>query len=118
MMKRQFSYKKQRPRKSAKQAGYRRATLLNSRDLSALEDHPARMLLLKRLAAKAGKDAAAEAIAAGVDRVYEKNGIIVRISPTGIVTPLNTLLIADPTGPKQFFTKYKPGTVLHVRRKK
>lgn len=77
--------------------------------LSQLEDSPASYQEIRSLANRAGKNAAAEAKARGLSRVYLKDNLLIKVSQSG------TSEILQPRIKREYFyIKYKPETVLHV----
>lgn len=81
----------------------------NGLSFSQLEDSPAAYQKIRRLANRAGNNAAAEARARGLSRVYLKNNVLIKVSHSG------TSEILQPRIKREYFyIKYKPETVLHV----
>jgi hypothetical protein len=81
-------------------------------DFSAVEDNPNAIKFIRKIGARAGKAAAAEAMAAGLPRLIVKDNEILKVFPDGkeIVVKGN-----KPIGGK-YFIKYKTSTVFHATK--
>lgn len=78
-----------------------------------MEDDINAFRILRNLAAHAGNNAAAEAKAAGLSRVYIRNNKdLVKVSATG-----DEIMISPKLQQVSFYVKYKPFTVLHAVKK-
>jgi preprotein translocase subunit Sec61beta len=88
----------------------RRAGLIS---FSEVEDSKDAFKTISRIVARAGKNAAAKAQAAGVARVYIRdNDSVVKLSATG-----DEVLISPKIKHKTFYVKYKTSTILHAVKK-
>ena len=82
-----------------------------SRDFSAIEDNADAFRIIRNLAAHAGQNAAAEAKARGLARVYVRNNELIKLSSEG-----DAIVIAPKITRSTFFIKYKPSTILNAVR--
>lgn len=83
-----------------------------SRDFSDVEDNAEAFQIIHILAAYAGNNAAAEAKAAGLPRVYIRNyKDLVKVSAAG------DEIAISPKVQRLFYVKYNPSIVLHAVRK-
>ena len=89
----------------------RKNNILNS-DFSSVEDNPKAIQFMRKIGMRAGKAAAAEAMAAGLPRFIIKDNEILKIFPNG-----KEILVKGkkPTGGK-YFIKYKSSTVFHATK--
>jgi len=95
-------------------AGIRRAVpaVFISHNFSDVEDNADAFDIIRALAADAGRNAAAEARAAGLSRVYIRNHKdLVRISAAG-----GEKIIHPKTRRSSYYVKYNPHTVLYALR--
>lgn len=83
------------------------------RDFSEIEDSQHAFEIIRRIAADAGKSAAAEARAAGLPLIFERNNQIIRLYSDG----KKEIVSRKPPVGNQFYFFYKPGTVLHLLKK-
>ena len=101
------SYKKKvsKPRK-------RRNTFI-SHNFSDVEDNSRATRIIRKLAAHAGNNAAAEAKAAGISRVYARNNKeLIKVSASGDV-----IAVVPKVRRSSFYVKYKPSTILRATKK-
>lgn len=91
----------------------KRLAVLHTRDFTAVEDSPMAFDIIRELAAKAGKSAAAEAKAAGLSRIFVRNNQIIRLHANGTE---EVVLAPLPKG-NQFYIQYNAPTVLHAGKK-
>jgi hypothetical protein len=90
-----------------------RRSVYLSYNLSDLEDSKNAFKIIGDLAARAGRNAAAEAKVAGLSRVYlRNNGDLVRLISTG-----EEVIISPRIKKDSFYVKYKPSTILHAVKK-
>jgi hypothetical protein len=83
-----------------------------SHNFSDVEDNAGAFEIIRELAAHAGNNAAAEAKAAGLSRVYIRNYTdLVKVSAAG-----DEILVQPRIRQPFFYVKYKPLTVLHAVR--
>lgn len=83
-----------------------------SHNFSDVEDSVEAFEMIRNLSFNAGNNAAAEAKAAGIARVYIRNyKDLIKISPAG-----DEILIHPKIRKSSFYIKYKPFTVLHAVR--
>lgn len=85
--------------------------VLISRDFSAIEDDADAFRIIRKLAVNAGQNAAAEAKALGLARVYVRDNKLVKISAKGRATGVSPKIRRA-----SFYIRYKPSTVLHAVR--
>jgi len=90
-----------------------KSSFLISRDFSDVEDAENADEIIREIAATAGKNAAAEAKAAGLPLTFIRNDEIIQVSADGKETTLQPIGSALPP----FYVKYKPFTVFHARKK-
>jgi hypothetical protein len=99
--------------KSNKGGAYPLLKKFQGKDFSEVEDSPNAFEIISEIGSLAGQGAVAEAIAAGLPRVFIRNNEIIRLLPDGTEEII--------TGPdfkgRKFYYSYKPGTVLHLRKK-
>ena len=81
-------------------------------DFSTVEDNPNAIKFIRKIGARAGKAAAAEAMAAGLPRLIVKDNEILKVYPDGKEIVLKG---KKPTGGK-YFIKYKSSTVFHATK--
>ena len=84
------------------------------RDLSRLEDSPKGFRIIAKIAAAAGRRAAAEATAAGLPHVFVRGRKLISKSADGTEIIIKARLR---DGNKPYFIKYKPSTILHAAKK-
>ena len=97
---------------SAANRGIRR-TIFVSFNFSDVEDYQKGLEIIKDLASYAGTNAAAEAKAAGLSRVYVRNNSeLIKINADG-----NIILVSPRIKHSNYYVKYKPSTVLHAIKK-
>jgi hypothetical protein len=113
MKKRQLAQKKpiKVSRKSVK-APKGNPTLFVSHNFSDVEDSKKAFEIISSIFIRAGKNAAAEAKAAGLSQIFVRNNQLIRVSGDGKETVVKT----SPDKAKSFYVKYKPSTVLHARK--
>jgi hypothetical protein len=87
------------------------ASLIRSRDFSAVEDSSNAVAIIGSIAAAAGKSAASEARALGMPKVYASATKVIMETADGKKTVIDT---ADNIPGKKYFKKYTPGTVMHA----
>lgn len=87
-----------------------------TRDFSSLEDAPNSFDIIRDIVYRAGKNAAAEAKAAGLPQTFARNNQIIRKTHTGEEEVIETAE-ASPIKTATFYIRYKPSTVLHARKK-
>ena len=81
-----------------------------SHNFSDIEDNKKAFEIIRNIATHAGNNAAAEAKAAGLPRVYIRNRKdLIRISAAGQVK-----IIRPKNKRPSYYIKYKPNTVLHA----
>ena len=85
---------------------------LISHDFSDVEDDENAFEIIKNIAATAGRNAAAEAKALGIPRVYEKNNKLIKISAKGDISP-----VIPKVKRSSYYVQYKSSTVLHAVKK-
>lgn len=78
-------------------------------NFSEVEDKLDAYTILKRLTAEAGNNAAAEAKALGLARVYVKGNELIEISANGEISPVEAK-----ANRKIFYVKYNASKVLHA----
>lgn len=78
-------------------------------NFSEVEDKRDAYTILKRLTAEAGNNAAAEAKALGIARVYVKGNELIKISADGHISP-----VESKANRKVFYVKYNSSKVLHA----
>lgn len=79
-------------------------------DFSDIEDHANAFQIIHDLAARAGNNAAAEAKAAGLSRIYIRNyKRLVKVSPSGDEIEIESILKKA-----SFYIKCEPSTILHA----
>lgn len=84
-----------------------------SYNFSEIEDDENAFGVIGKLASKAGKNAAAEAKAAGLSRTYIRNyRQLVQVTPSGEEISVQPRLVKS-----SFYVKYKPFTILHAVKK-
>lgn len=84
-----------------------------SYNFSDVEDNADAFSIIKDIVAHAGKNAAAEAKAAGLSRVYIRNNKhLVKVSPSG-----EEITITPKIDKASYYIYYKPSTVLHAVKK-
>lgn len=84
-----------------------------SYDFSEVEDNSDAFNIISDIVAHAGKNASAEAKAAGLSRVYIRNyNQLVKISPDG-----DEVTITPKIEKSSYYIHYKPSTVLHAVKK-
>jgi hypothetical protein len=98
---------KKTPAKSTK----RNNSILIS-DFSTVEDNPKAIQFIRKIGARAGKAAAAEAMAAGLPRLIVKDNEILKVFPDGKEVVVKG---KKPIGGK-YFIKYKTSTVFHATK--
>ena len=81
-------------------------------DFSAVEDNPNAIKFMRKIGARAGKAAAAEAMAAGLPRLIVKDNEILKVFPDGKEIVVKG---KKPIGGK-YFIKYKTSTVFHATK--
>ncbi len=81
-------------------------------DFSAVEDNPKAIQFMRKIGARAGKAAAAEAMAAGLPRLIVKDNEILKVFPDGKEIVVKG---KKPIGGK-YFIKYKTSTVFHATK--
>lgn len=111
--------KKQRVLGRLKNVRRRSRSFIHTRNFSDLEDNAIGFKIIGNIAVRAGLNAAAEAMAAGIQRTYARNGReLVSVSPTGEVTiiPAKAIRIRG-VAHQEFYVKHKPGTILHATKK-
>jgi hypothetical protein len=101
-------------RKSAKRNSRKRSLL--SYDFSSVEDHPNAFAIIKEMVARAGKNAATEAMVIGWPLTVARSREIVRIKQNGEEEVIATVEDARLKS-GSFYVSYKPSTVLHARKK-
>jgi hypothetical protein len=81
-------------------------------DFSAIEDNPNAIQFIRKIGVRAGKAAAAEAMAAGLPRLIVKDNEILKVYPDG-----KEILVKGkkPIGGK-YFVKYKTSTVFYATK--
>ena len=83
-----------------------------SHNFSDVEDDAHAFDIIRNLAANAGRNAAAEAKAAGLSRAYIRNyKDLVSVSAGG-----EEILLHPKITRSSFYVKYEPHTILHARR--
>ena len=88
-------------------------TIYASYNFSEIEDKENGFRVISKLASNAGKNAAAEAKAAGLSRTYIRNyKQLVQVTPSGKEISIQPRLIKS-----SFYFKYKPSTILHAVKK-
>jgi hypothetical protein len=91
----------------------RKRSVFISYNFSDVEDNVDAFCIIRDIVAHAGKNAAAEAKAAGLSRVYIRNNKrLVKISPNG-----EEIAIAPKIEKGSYYIYYKPSTVLHAIKK-
>jgi hypothetical protein len=81
-------------------------------DFSAVEDNPNAIQFIRKIGARAGKAAAAEAMAAGLPRLIVMDNEILKVYPDGKEIRVKG---TKPIGGK-YFIKYKTSTVFHATK--
>jgi hypothetical protein len=81
-------------------------------DFSAVEDNPNAIKFIRKIGARAGKAAAAEAMAAGLPRLIVMDNEIIKLYPDGKEIRVKG---TKPIGGK-YFIKYKTSTVFHATK--
>ena len=89
---------------------------LRSRNFSAVEDNPHAFLILKKIASKAAKNAAAEARVAGLPYTFARNAEVVRVTIDGKEEVISTAR-SENMKSGSFYITYSPATIIHARRK-
>ena len=91
----------------------RKQSVFISHNFSDVEDNEDAFNIISDIVAHAGKNAAAEAKAAGLSRVYIRNNKhLVKVSPNG-----DEVTIAPKIEKASYYIYYKPSTVLHAVKK-
>ena len=90
----------------------KRKTNISFVDFSAVEDNPNAIKIIRKIVARAGKAAAAEAMAAGLPRLIVKDNEILKVFPDGKQIVVKG---KKPIGGK-YFIKYKTSTVFHATK--
>jgi hypothetical protein len=91
----------------------RKRSVFISHNFSDVEDNVDAFSIIKNLVAHAGKNAAAEAKAAGLSTVYIRdNKRLVKVSPNG-----DEVTIEPKIEKTSYYIYYKPSTVLHAVKK-
>lgn len=98
--------------KKGKRSVVKRAAILNVYNFSEIEDRPDAYTIIKKIAADAGHNAAKEAKALDIDRVYFKHGRLVKISSGGKEQKVTPKIKRS-----SFYVSYKPTIVLHAVKK-
>lgn len=105
-------------RKSAKR--YIRAKDANriflTRNFSSVEDAGNSFDIIRDIVYRAGKNAAAEAKAAGLPQTFARNNKIIRIHQNGEEEVISTAE-TSPVKSASFYIRYKPSTFLYVGKK-
>lgn len=105
-------------RKSAKR--YVRAKDANgvflTRNFSSVEDAGDSFDIIRNIVYRAGKNAAAEAKAAGLPQTFARNNKIIRINQNGEEEVISTAE-ASPVKSASFYIRYKPFTFLYAAKK-
>jgi hypothetical protein len=81
-------------------------------DFSDVEDNPNAIQFIRKIGARAGKAAAAEAMAAGLPRLIVMDNEILKVYPDGKEIRVKG---TKPIGGK-YFIKYKTSTVFHATK--
>lgn len=90
-----------------------RRSFFPSHNFSDIEDNAEAFSIIRQLAEYAGKNAAAEAKAAGLTRIYiRNNNKLVKVMADGEEVPVSPLIKKA-----AFYIKYKPSTKLHAVKK-
>lgn len=98
---------------SSNRARKEKPSVFTSYNFSDVEDNVDAFSIISDIVAHAGKNASAEAKAAGLSRVYIRNNKrLVKISPNGDETT-----IAPKIEKASYYISYKPSTVLHAVKK-
>ena len=86
-----------------------------TRDFSSVEDAANSLDIIRNIVYRAGRNAAAEAKAAGLPQTFARNNQIIRIhqKEEEVICTAET----SPVKSASFYIRYKPSTVLHVRKK-
>ena len=87
-----------------------------TRDFSSVEDAPNAFDIIKNIVYKAGKNAAAEAKAAGLPHTFARNNQVIRMNQNGEEEIIETSE-SSPLKSASYFIRYKPSTILHARKK-
>lgn len=90
--------------------------IILTRDFSSVEDAPNSFEIIRNIVYRAGKNAAAEAKAAGLPHTFARKNEIVRLKQNGeeeIIETAETSIAK----PASFYIRYKPSTILHARKK-
>ena len=87
-----------------------------TRDFSSVEDAANSLDIIRNIVYRAGRNAAAEAKAAGLPQTFARNNQIIRIHQNGEEEVISTSE-TSPVKSASFYIRYKPSTVLHVRKK-
>jgi hypothetical protein len=91
----------------------RRPSVFISYNFSDVEDNKDAFSIISEIVAHAGKNASAEAKAAGLSRVYIRNyKHLVKISPNG-----DEITLQPKIENSSYYFSYKPSTVLHAVKK-
>ena len=87
-----------------------------TRDFSSVEDAANSLDIIRNIVYRAGRNAAAEAKAAGLPQTFARNNQIIRIHQNGdeeVIATAETSLVKSTS----FYIRYKPSTLLHARKK-
>ncbi len=87
-----------------------------TRNFSSVEDAPNSFEIIRDIVYRAGKNAAAEAKAAGLPQTFARNNQIIRKKHNGEEEVISTVE-ASPVKLASFYIRCKPSTVLHARKK-
>ncbi len=87
-----------------------------TRNFSSVEDASNSFDIIRDIVQRAGKNAAAEAKAAGLPQTFARNNQIIRKKHTGEEEIISTAE-ASPVKSATFYIRYKPSTLLHARKK-
>lgn len=87
-----------------------------TRNFSAVEDAANSFDIIKDIVYRAGKNAAAEAKAAGLPQTFARNNKIIRIHQNGEEEVISTAE-TSPVKSASFYIRYKPSTVLYLKKK-
>ncbi|NCU05121.1 MAG: hypothetical protein GXC73_14165 [Chitinophagaceae bacterium] len=78
-------------------------------NFSEVEDKADAYSIVKNITVQAGFNAAAEAKALGIERVYVKDNSLIKISAQGHISP-----VESKTNRQAFYVKYNTSKVLHA----
>lgn len=114
MKRRKFNGKRSAGRRSSKTK--KQTNFFITRDFSSVEDAPNSFDIIRDIVYRAGKNASAEARAAGLPHTFARTNEIVRVNQNGEEEIIETAG-ASAVKLTSFYIRYKPSTILHARKK-